>query len=216
MMDRNEIIFSPNSSIDTETKAMLPFFSPESQVRMRKAILSAKKSAVKHQDENTDANARHIFREFIPASVLNQKGFSFEYEKFIEGKRPDWLDFASKILLESYTFERGASSLFIDRLTLSITDKCDKYKNIISANCFRFIVAVYLDFLSCITLDKCREDYVMFRPIFEANDSLWAILFFSETIIVGGRQQYGFFCLCADSSYEAIPNWPFETIKLRQ
>jgi len=172
MSDRNEIIFSPNSSIDAEIKAMLPYFSLESQARMRKAILSAKKSAVKHQDENTDANARHIFREFIPASILNQKGFSFEYEKTIEGKRPDWLDITSKILLESYTFERGASSFFIDRLTSSITDKCSKYKNIIAANGFRFIVAVYLDFLSCMTLDECREDSEMFHPIFDANDSL--------------------------------------------
>ena len=216
MPDINEIIFSPNSSIDAEIKTMLPQFSPESQARMRRAILNVKKSAMKHQDENTDANARHIFREFIPASILNQNGFSFEYEKPIEGKKPDWLDTSSNIMLESYTFERGASSAFIDRLTSSIAGKCSKYKNIITANCFRFIVVVYLDFLSCMTLDDCSEDPKMFRPVFDANDCLWAILFFAETNIIGGRQQYEFFCLCADPSYRAIPNWPFKTIYLNQ
>lgn len=216
MADSNEIIFSPNSSIDTAIKEMLPNFSPKSQGRMRKAILNAKKAAEKHQDENTDAGARHIFREFIPASILNQKGFAFEYEKLIEGKRPDWLDIPERLMLESYTFERGASSRFFDRVTSSVTDKCNKYKDIIAVNSLRFIVAVYIDFLTCMTLDECREDSEMFRPVFNTNDSLWAILFFTETYVIGGRQQYGFFCLSADSSYEAIPHWPFQTMNLNQ
>jgi hypothetical protein len=180
---------------------------------MRKAILNARKAAEKHRDENTDASARHIFREFIPASILNQSGFALEYEKPIEGKKPDWLDDTAKLMLESYTYERGASSGFLVRATSSITDKCNKYKEIIEANSLRFVVAVYLDFLSGMLLDECREDPKMFRPIFDANNSLWAILFFTETQVVGGRQRYGFFCVC-NSSFEALPNWPFETVKL--
>ena len=216
MSNTNEIIFSPNSSIDNAIKDMLPNFSPESQGRMRKAILNAKKAAEKYQDENTDAGARHIFREFIPASILNEKGFALEYEKLIDGKRPDWLDVTARLMLESYTFERGASSRFYDRVTSSVTDKCNKYKDIIASNSLRFIVAVYLDFLTGMTLNECREEAEMFRPMFDTNNSLWAILFFTETYPVGGKQQYGFFCLCADSSYEAIPNWPFQTMKLNQ
>ncbi len=215
MSNTKEIIFSPNSSIDNLIKEMLPYFSPESQGRMRRAILNAKKAAEKHQDENSDAGARHIFREFIPASILNQKGFSFEYEKLIEGKRPDWLDITAKLMLESYTFERGASSFF-DRVTASVTNKCNKYKDIIAANSLRFIVAIYLDFLTCMTLDECREDSKLFRPVFETNDSLWAILFFTKTYPVSGKQQYGFFCLCVDSSYADIPNWPFQTMNLNK
>ena len=88
MTDTGETIFSPNSAIDTAIKEMLHYFSAESQRRMRKAILNAKKAAEKHRDENTDAGARHIFREFIPASILNQNGFSFEYEKLYREKRP--------------------------------------------------------------------------------------------------------------------------------
>lgn len=216
MADINEIKFSPNSSIDAAIKEMLPNFSPESQGRMQRAILNTKKAAEQHKDENTDAGARHIFREFIPASILNQNGFAFEYEKLIEGKKPDWLDITSRLMLESYTFERGASSRFIDRVTSSVTDKCNKYKDIIVANSLRFVVAVYLDFLTCMTLDECREDSDMFRPVFNTNDTLWAILFFTETYVIGGRQQYEFLCLCVDSSYEAIPNWPFKTMSLNQ
>ena len=118
-------------------------------------------------------------------------------------------------MLESYTYERGASSSFLVRVTSSITDKCNKYKDIIEANSLRFIVAVYLDFLSGMFLVECREDSEMFRPAFDANNSLWAILFFSETEVIRDRQNYGFFCVCRDSSFETIPNWPFETVKLK-
>jgi hypothetical protein len=117
MTNYEETTFSPNSAIDTAIKEMLPNFNVVSQGRMRKAILNAKKSAVIHRDENSDAGARHIFREFIPASVLNQNGFAFEYEKTILGKTPDWLDNTAKFMLESYTYERGGSSSFLDRIT---------------------------------------------------------------------------------------------------
>ena len=215
MSDSEEIIFSPNSAINSAIKEMLPNFNPESQRRMRKAILNARKAAEKHRDENTDASARHIFREFIPTSILNQGGFALEYEKQIEGRKPDWLDETAKLMLESYTYERGASSSFVARLTSSIADKCNKYKEIIETYSLRFVVAVYLDFLSGMLLDECREDPKMFWPMFDANNSLWAILFFTEKQVVRGRQTYGFFCVCKDSSFEAFPNWPFETVKLQ-
>jgi len=216
MTDTGETIFSPNSAIDTEIKEMLPYFDAESQGRMRKAILNAKRAAEKHRDENTDAGARHIFREFIPATVLNQSGFSFIYEKPVQGKTPDWLDDTAKLMLESYTYERGGTSSFLDRVTSFVTDKCNKYKNIVEANSFSFIVAVYLDFLTGMSLDDCRKDSEMFRSVFDDNGSLWAILFFTETQVIDGKQNYGFFCLCVDSSVESIQNWPFPTMNLNQ
>lgn len=214
MTDTGDNKFSPNSAINTAINEMLPYFNAESQGRMRKAILHAKKAAEKHRDENTDAGARHIFREFIPATILNLNGFAFEYEKPIQGKTPDWLDDTASLILESYTYERDGSSIFFDRVTSSVTDKCNKYKDIVVANSLRFVVTVYLDFLTGMSLDECREDSEMFRSVFDTNDSLWAMLFFTETQVIGGNQHYGFFCLCADSSFEAIPNWPFHTIRL--
>lgn len=216
MTDTGETTFSPNSAINTAINEMLPHFNAESQRRMRKAILDAKKAAEKHRDENTDAGARHVFREFIPATILNQNGFAFEYEKPMQGKRPDWLDDTASLMLESYTYERGGYSNFFDRVSSAVTAKCNKYKDIIAANSLRFVVAVYLDFLTGMLLDECRKDSEMFRPVFDTNNSLWAILFFTETQVVRGRQCYGFFCLCADSSLEAIPNWPFPTMRLNQ
>ncbi|HHT9113608.1 MAG: hypothetical protein HZA47_11505 [Planctomycetes bacterium] len=216
MTERGETTFSPNSAIDIAIKEMLHYFNAESQRRMRKAILNAKKEAEKHRDENTDAGARHIFREFIPAFILNQNGFAFEYEKPIQGKTPDWLDDTARLMLESYTYERGASSSFFDRVTSSVTSKCNKYKDIVAANSLRFVVSVYLDFLTGMTLTECRENSEMFRSVFDANDSLWAILFFTETQVISGRQHYGFFCLCADASFKVIPNWPFHTLNLNQ
>lgn len=216
MTDTGETIFSPNSAIDTAIKEILQYFNAESQRRMCKAILNVKKAAEKHRDENTDAGARHIFREFIPASILNQNGFAFEYEKLIQGKKPDWLDDTARLMLESYTYERGGFSSFLDRVKSSVSAKCNKYKDIVAANSLRFVVAVYLDFLTGMSLDDCREDSERFRSVFDANDSLWAILFFTETQVTGCKQQYGFLCLCADSSFEDFPNWPFCTMNLNQ
>lgn len=216
MTDTGQTIFSPNSAIDTAIKEILQHFSEESQGRMRKAILNAKKAAEKHLDENTDAGARHIFREFIPASILNQNGFALEYEKPIQGKSPDWLDDNAKLIVESLTYERGGSSSFLDRVTSAVSAKCTKYKDIVGANSLRFVVAVYLDFLTGMLLDECRENSEIFRSVLNANDSLWAILFFTETHVIDSKQQYGFLCFCADSSFEAIPNWPFCTVNLNQ
>ena len=181
---------------------------------MQRAILAAKKAAEKQHDENTDAGARHIFREFIPAYNLNKNGFALEYERSIGGKRPDWLDDAAKLMLESYTYERGASSPFLIRLTAAIKNKCHKYKEIVEANSLRFVVAVYLDFLTGMLLEECREDSDNFRHIFDDNNSLSAILFFTETQVVRRKQEYGFFCLCRDSSFNAVASWPFETMEL--
>lgn len=214
MSDAGKSTFSPNSSIDAAIKKLLPNFSTESQGRMRKAILSAKKAAEKYRDENTDAGARHIFREFIPASILNQGGFAFEYDKSIQGKKPDWLDDTAKLMLDSYTYERGGTSSFVTRVSTLATDKCSKYKSIIAANSLRFLLAVYLDFLTGISLDDCREDAELFRPVFNANESLTAILFFTETHVIDRTQYYGFICLCVDSFFRSFPNWPFDTMCL--
>jgi hypothetical protein len=214
MTDTGKTTLSPNSAIDAAIREILPNFSDESQGRMRKAILNAKKAAEKHRDENSDAGARHVFREFIPASILNQNGFCLEYEKLIQGRKPDWLDDSARLMLDAYTYERGGTSSLLDRLASSVTDKCNKYKDIIASNSLRFMVAVYLDFLTGVLLDECREDAELFRSVFDANNSLWAILFFTETHFVGRTQHYGFFCLCVDSSFESFPNWPFDTIKL--
>lgn len=224
MHDTGETTFASNPAIDAAIKEMLPYFSMESQGRVRKAILDAKKAVEKYRDENADAGARHIFRELIPATCLNKQGFAFEYAQAIQGKTPDWFDATAGLLLESYTFERGGSSRYIDRIASTVSSKCAKYNDIIAARSLRFIVAVYLDFLTGMTLDNCREDFESFRPVFDANDLLWAILFFTETQVkrqfIDGKlhqaQRYGFFCLCVDSTFDAIPNWPFETMNIRQ
>ena len=80
---------------------------------------------------------------------------------------------------ESYTYERDGSSSFFDRVSSAVTEKCRKYRDIIEAHSLRFVVAVYLDFLTGMSLDECRESSEMLRLVFDANDSLWAILLFT-------------------------------------
>lgn len=123
-------VFSPNKSIDAAIKKMLTAFDEPSQRRLKKAIRDAGKAAAKQQNENTDAGARHKFREFIPAYVLNLNGYSLQYDVQIDGKRPDWLDTESRLLLESLTFERGGTSPFQSRVYSGAEEKCSKYSEI--------------------------------------------------------------------------------------
>ncbi len=205
-------LFSNNSAINSAIKAILSHFSIRSQKRMKKAILNAKKAAEKHNDENTDAGARHKFREFIPASILNQNGFNFEYEKSINGKIPDWSDNDFGLIMESYTYERGGVSRFSDRVISVITNKCNKYSEIIRANSLNFIIAVYIDFLTFILLDECREEIELYRQVFTDNDFLSAIIFFQESQVINNKQQYAFFCITGNSTIKNYPNWPFNDI----
>ena len=117
-------------------------------------------------------------------------------------------------MLESYTFERGGSSSLLDRLLSITTDKCIKYKDIIEVNALHFLIAIYIDFLTGITLEDFYEEPKLLCPLFEGNSSLGAILLFTETHAINGKQQYEFLCFYIDPYFVSTPNWPFHTISL--
>ena len=205
-------VLSRNPAVDRHIKSMLTHFDTTSQQRMTRKIRQGRDAAQKQGDENTDAGARHIFREIIPAAHLNEAGFALEYERQVDGKCPDWLDETNKLMIESYTFERGGSSSFETRLRNAIATKCDKYQNTIVANSLRFVVAVHLDFLSGMTLRKCGEHLENLRASFDGNDVLWGVLFFAETTVVDEQQMYGFLAVARDPPADAfVPHWPFPT-----
>jgi len=70
-----DAIFSPNKSINAAIKEMLTAFDEPSKRRMKKAIRDAGNAAKIQQNENTDAGARHKFREFIPAYMKPERLF---------------------------------------------------------------------------------------------------------------------------------------------
>ena len=154
---------------------------------------------------------RHVFREFLPAAVLNQHGHSLEYGCLMDGQTPDWVDSEGKLLMESYTFERGGSSRFEDRVSSTIADKCAKYRDIAVKHSYRFVVSVYIDFLTCVTLDEVRENPEWLHPVFATNPSLCAVLFFSETRVIDGRQEYGYLSVASRSQCGSGLSWPFPT-----
>jgi hypothetical protein len=210
-------IFSPNKSIDAAIKEMLTAFDQPSQRRMKKAIRDAGNAAVRQQDENTDAGARHKFREFIPAYVLNLNGYSLQYDVQIEGKTPDWLDRESHLLMESLTFERGGTSPFQSRVYSGAAQKCSKYSEIADHHFLSVVVAVYLDFLTSVDFEDCYECRASFRPLFAQYQRLAGILFFTEqnkgSLLIGG-QRYGFMCLTAEARMADQPNWPIRTLDI--
>ena len=210
--------FSPNSRIDAAIREMLPHFSETSQGRMKKAIRDAARAAAKHRDENTDAGARHVFREFIPAYVLNRCGYSLEYNRLVGGKTPDWFDAESGLLMDSYTYERGGTSPFADRVASAVHDKCSKYHDVVKARSLQFVVAVYVDFLTFVTLDECCEDRAKFRKAFDDWEALWAVVFFAEddrrSVSIAG-QPYGFVSLTADNTSRRMPHWRLPSVCVR-
>lgn len=209
-------ILSPNKSIDAAIKEMLTAFDESSQRRMKKAIRDAGHAAAKYQDENTDAGARHKFREFIPAYLLNLNGYSLQYEVKIDGKTPDWLDKENRLLMESITFERGGTSPFPSRACSGAAEKCSKYSSIADHHFLAIIVAVYLDFLTAVSFEECYESRASFRPLFAQYQRLAGILFFTEQgggFPIGG-QPYGFMCLTAEARLVDHPNWPIRTFDI--
>jgi len=210
-------VFSPNKSIDESIRFMLPAFDQTSQRRMMKAIRDAGRAAQKQQDENTDASARHIFREFIPAFVLNRCGFTLEYEHPLDGTTPDWFDQPRRLIVENLTFERGGTSPFLSRVRAATTKKCDKYADVITNHSLSIVVAVYLDFITCVDLEDCYEDRASFQPIFDAHPNLRGILFFTEDNdgIRLPRTPYGFICLTNGRSFENETNWQVPTFDVR-
>ncbi|MBN2324540.1 MAG: hypothetical protein JXQ30_12460 [Spirochaetes bacterium] len=209
-------IFSPNRAIDAAIKAMLTAFDESSQRRTKKAIRDARNAALKYQDENTDAGARHKFREFIPAYVLNLNGYSLKYEVQIDGKKPDWLDNESHLMMETLTCERGGTSPFPSRVYSGAVEKCSKYSAIADDHSLSIAVAVYLDFLSSVDFEDCYKSRTSFGPLFAQYNRLVGILFFTEQsigLLIGG-QPYGFWCLTAEDRLVDHPNWPFSTVNV--
>lgn len=206
-------MLSPNRSIDAAIKEMLIAFDESSQRRMKKAIRDAGNAAAKYQDENTDAGARHKFREFIPAYVLNLHGYSLQYDVQINGKTPDWFDIGSRLMMESLTFERGGTSPFKSRVSSGVAEKYAKYSAIAEDHSLSVVVAVYLDFLTSVDFDDCYESRASFRHLFAQCQRLAGILFFTEQsgdLIIGG-QSYGFMCLTNEDRLVDHSNWPIRT-----
>ncbi len=211
----NTETFSSNKAFDATIKHLLTAFDTDSQRRMRKAIRDAGKAAAKHQDENTDAAARHIVREFIPAYALNvEVGYNLKYEVKIGGKTPDWLETEAKLLMDGYTFERGGSSTFPERVLNAISVKCSKYDNIANQEDLSIIISTHLDFFSGADLEDCQDKRKDFASVFDNFPRLRGILFFAEEIggIVMGSQPYGFRFLTRSDLIDDGVQWPFPII----
>jgi hypothetical protein len=211
-----DAILSHNRSINSAIKEMLTAFDESSQRRMKKAIRVAGNAAVKYQDENTDAGARHKVREFIPAYLLNLNRYSLHYEVKIGGKTPDWLDIENRLLIESFTFERGGKSPFPSRINSVAEKKCSKYSSIAGHYSLSIVVAVYLDFLAAISFEECKENKSSFRQLFTNCRRLAGILFFTEQsggFPIGG-QPYAFMCLTAKDRLANQPKWPIQTFDI--
>jgi hypothetical protein len=170
--------FTDNQSINNQLNAMLSEFSEASRSRMRKKIRHDI-AALKKQGTKVDAQARHTFREFLPAQQLNHNGFDLEYSKLIGGQTPDWFDESNKLVLEVFTVERGGTSDPMKRMADNVTEKVNKYEKLVVANSLRFVVAVHGDFLSCFEVDECEESIKDHR-LFEQHHNLSGIIFFAE------------------------------------
>ena len=202
---------------DTRMQSAIPgllrYFDVDSQRKMRKSIRQKKRTALKHLDPNTDAEARHNFHEFVPAAALNSTGFKFEYEPKLNGKTPDWVDFDENILLECYTLETGGINA-TSRMQQNIRDKCSKYQSISANHQLGIMIAVYLGWDACWSFEECREEVSTFQAVFSDYDELVAIIFFQTSNVSVGldMQQYAFFAMAIESRLEPYKNWECETM----
>ena len=174
--------FAPNPDFDADIHQVLadPNFSEASRQRMRKKIRDARDASLKHGTAQADADARHIFREFLPAKELNGHGFHLEYSENIDGRTPDWYDRDNNLLLEVFTCERGGTSDPVQRVASTIVKKVEKYRGVVENALLFFVVAVYGDFLIPFIDEDCRQA-IDEGHLFDRHTELSGVIFFAES-----------------------------------
>jgi len=183
--------FAGNPAINADIHEMLAKFPESSRSRMRRKIRKARDAAVKTGSEEADAQARHIFREFVVATRLNANGLHLEYEKKLGGRTPDWYDEESRLLLEVFTCERGGRANPVKRIAERITEKVADYRQLVEDHNLYYLVAVYGDFMTGLDADDCKEA-IESGDLFNQHPALSGVVFFSESTVIGGKQQYRF------------------------
>jgi hypothetical protein len=225
-MDGKDYKFLPNSAIDDELQRMLGMFDATSQQRLSRVLKQKNRSALKNRDEVTDAHARNVFREIVPAYTLNRAGCSFEYEKQFGDLTPDWFDQRNSIILECYTFQRGATSEFAIRTRSALEKKHNRYASIVSAQNARLLICVYLDFLAPVDLELAFEHSENITNWLTEFQSLWGILFYAEKqhdslseLLANANPSVDNNCTfdfyCRDDYWETVTGWPFPNRMVR-
>jgi hypothetical protein len=182
--------FTPNQSINDDLNEMLAVFPEPSQSRMRRKIRIDVAALLKLGTDDADAQARHTFREFLVAWQLNRCGFGLEYDQKIGHQTPDWHDHANNLVVEVFTCERGGNPNLQRRVADTITEKVNKYGQLVAANGLHFVVATHGDFISGFDLEDLRQA-VKDRQLFVEHPDLSGLLYFAETKVQNIRRANG-------------------------
>jgi hypothetical protein len=180
--DSNEQ-FAGNSVINAAIHEILAGFSEPSLSRMLKKIRCDGATASKLRTDDADAGARHTYREFVVARKLNEGGSNLEYSSDFNGQTPDWYDRDEKLLLEVFTCERGGRSDPRQRMSSTIVEKVNKYKQLVNDKSLSFVVAVHGDFETFLDSDDC-EQAISDNQLFANHPELSGVIFFDESHVV--------------------------------
>jgi hypothetical protein len=177
--------FTSNRSINNALNEMLAAFPEPSPARMRKKLRQNNAILREQATPEADANARHTFREFVPAWQLFNFGFNLEYERPIAPqKTPDWFDETNRFVLEVFTCERGGNQTNVEkRVSDTISGKVCKYREAVVARSLHFVVGVHGDFHSNFDQIDC-QDAALNGSLFSGDPDLSGVIFFAETKVV--------------------------------
>jgi len=195
VVDPNEM-FAGNASINAHIHGILQKFNGPTQSKMLSSVRDVRRALDQATDDidrfAKDAQARHIFREFLVGEHLQDCGYAdLEYSAEIDGLTPDWLDRTAKLLVEVFTTERGGTAIPQNRFHSTLEGKASKYKCIVERHQLQFVIAIHPDFLVNMDLQDC-EDAVRASDVPGRFPCLTGILCFAETWAVGQNQSYRF------------------------
>jgi hypothetical protein len=182
-------VFAGNASINSMIHAILARFPEPSRSRMRTKIRHDRDALGRLGTDQADENARHTFREFIVGDELNRRGICLEYGRKIGGMTPDWSAIEMRLLLEVFTIERGGTTSPAKRAMDGIARKVHKYARICETEGLVIVIAIHADFMSLFSEGDC-ERAIVESNVFATRPLLGGVLYFGETVAVGGIQSY--------------------------
>jgi hypothetical protein len=171
---------------------------------MRKRITSERHALDKHPHLD-DANALNAFNEFIVGYQLFCAGIRIEYSKTVGVQTPDWVADAEKLLLEVFTINPGGDSE--RRAADSMREKASKYRDIITANDYRFVLGVHGHFETAFDEYDCAQALVRSQNFpNDPADSISGVVYFAETHVERHQLPSGEAKLKQGYRFEYIPN----------
>jgi hypothetical protein len=192
-----------NQNIDSKIKECFEYLSRDDVCKFSKKF---------NEQPHGGEQVMHTFKELILGAFLASNGLSARYDYRINGKTPDWCILGHKLsilgIIELINFHidkatensmdcKLAKNMIWcdwvkpnnDRLFQKITEKADRYDEIINRRKLPYVVSITGNIKACLEIEEIHECLFMDHGgLFNLRTGLSGVLFFEESY--GGRYTF--------------------------